>query len=115
MTAGVSPTDSTGHYAIPNLPAPGTYDLSFSASGYEVASDTEELAGGEQRIAATIDLTAGTGTLGGSVTDGTNRVSSVAGIRRTREVNGCSVPRSGWVTIRLTVTAYHGMMSLGRQ
>lgn len=50
-----------------------------------------------------------------TVTEGTYRVSSVAGIRRTREVSGCPVRRPGWITVRVTVTAYHGMISLGRQ
>jgi hypothetical protein len=70
-------TDATGKYTVPNLPAPGSYDLSFQAPGYQVASDTEEVAGGESRIAATIALTAGAGTLSGTVTDGTNPLGGV--------------------------------------
>jgi hypothetical protein len=70
-------TDATGKYTVPNLPAPGSYDLSFQAPGYQVASDTEEVAGGESRIAGTITLTAGAGTLSGTVTDGTNPLGGV--------------------------------------
>jgi hypothetical protein len=70
-------TDATGKYSVASLPAPGTYDLSFQAPGYQVASDTEEVAGGESRIAATVTLTAGAGTLSGTVTDGTNPLGGV--------------------------------------
>jgi hypothetical protein len=70
-------TGATGAYTVPNLPAPGTYDLSFQAPGYQVGSDTEELAGGEARVASTVTLSAGPGTLSGTVTDGTNPLGGV--------------------------------------
>ena len=70
-------TDPTGAFTVPNLPAPGTYDLSFQAPGYQVASDTEEVAGGEARVASTITLSAGPGTLAGTVTDGTSPLGGV--------------------------------------
>ncbi len=70
-------TDPTGAYLVPDLPAPGSYDLSFQAAGYQVASDTEDVAGGEARIASTITLSAGPGTLSGTVTDGTNPLGGV--------------------------------------
>ena len=77
-----------GVYSIPNLPTPGSYDLSFSAAGYQVASDTEELAGGEARIANTVTLTAGVGTLAGTVTDGKN---PLGGVTITANANGQTI------------------------
>jgi hypothetical protein len=79
---------ANGVYTIPNLPAPGSYDLSFSAPGYQVASDTEELAGGEARIATTVTLTAGTGTLAGTVNDGK---SPLGGVTITLNANGQTI------------------------
>jgi hypothetical protein len=70
-------TDATGAYTVPNLPAPGTYDLSFQAPGYQVSSDTEDLSGGEARVASTVTLSAGPGTLSGTVTDGTSPLGGV--------------------------------------
>lgn len=81
-------TDSSGHYTIPSLPAPGAYDLSFTASGYQVASDTEQVAGGEAHIANTVTLSAGPGTLGGTVTDGKN---PLGGVTITANANGQTV------------------------
>ncbi|MCU4186055.1 carboxypeptidase-like regulatory domain-containing protein [Acidiferrimicrobium sp. IK] len=78
-------TDGAGHYSIPNLLAPNSYDLSFSAPGYRVASDTEDLAGGEAHVANTVNLEAGPGTLGGSVTAGG---SPLGGVTITASANG---------------------------
>jgi hypothetical protein len=71
-------SDATGHYSVPNLPTPGTYDLSFSASGYQAGSDVEQMGGGEQRIANAVRLTAGGGEIDGVVTDGTNPLGGVS-------------------------------------
>lgn len=91
-------TDSSGSYTVPALPAPATYDLSFSAAGYQVASDSEEIAGGESHIANTVTLTAATGTLGGVVTDGKN---PLGGVAITANANGQTIssatPTSGSV------------------
>ena len=81
-------TDGSGNYTIPALPAPATYDLSFAAAGYQVASDTEEVAGGEAHIANTIALSAGPGILGGTVTDGTH---PLGGVTITANANGQTV------------------------
>jgi hypothetical protein len=77
-----------GIYSIPNLPTPGSYDLSFSSPGYQVASDTEQLAGGEARIATTITMTAGPGTLAGTVTDGKK---PLGGVTITINANGQTI------------------------
>jgi hypothetical protein len=71
-------TDATGHYIVQNLPTPGTYDLSFTAAGFQEGSDVEVLSGGDQRIANMVTLTAGNGDIDGIVTDGTNPLGGVA-------------------------------------
>jgi len=71
-------TDAGGHYSLGQLPTPGTYDLSFSAAGYQAGSDVEQLGGGENRIANTVRLTAGGGEIDGVVSDGTNPLGGVA-------------------------------------
>jgi hypothetical protein len=70
-------TNAQGNYTIPGLPAPGAYDLSFSAPGYEVGSDTEEVAGGEADVANTVTLSAGLGSIAGTVSDGANLLGGV--------------------------------------
>jgi hypothetical protein len=92
-------SNAQGNYSIPRiLPAPASYDLSFTSPGYLVASDVEEVAGGGAQVANTVTLTAGNGTLGGSVTDGTN---PLGGVTITASANGRTVtsatPTSGAV------------------
>jgi hypothetical protein len=79
---------SQGHYVVTGLPAPGSYDLSFSAFGYKTASDVETLGGGEDRVAATIRLSAGSGEIDGVVTDGTN---PLGGVTITATSNGQTI------------------------
>ena len=81
-------TDATGHYTVPLLPTPGTYDLSFVAAGYQIASDVEVLGGGQAQIANPIRLTSGTGEIDGLVTDGTN---PLGGVTITANNNGQTV------------------------
>jgi hypothetical protein len=71
-------SNGSGHYTIPDLPTPGTYDLSFSAAGYQVGSDTEELTGGQKETANTVTLSAGNGGLAGTVIDDKKPVGGVA-------------------------------------
>lgn len=78
-------TDSSGHYTIANLPAPGVYDLSFASPGYRVGSDSEQVGGGEQHTANTIDLSAANGSISGTVTDGAN---PLGGVTITAAANG---------------------------
>lgn len=89
-------TDSSGSFTVPSLPAPATYDLSFSAAGYQVASDSEEIAGGESHIANTVTLAAANGALGGVVTDGKK---PLGGVTITANANGQTIssatPTSG--------------------
>lgn len=84
----VTTTNSSGDYTIPNLPTPGTYDLSFTATGYQVGSDTEVLAGGQADIANTVVMSAGAGTISGTVL-GTN--GPVGGVTISASANGTSI------------------------
>lgn len=61
-------TDPLGNYSIPGLATPGTYDISFTADGFEPISVRERLDGGEVAIANTVRLTAGPGSISGRVT-----------------------------------------------
>ncbi|GAB2618831.1 carboxypeptidase-like regulatory domain-containing protein [Pseudactinotalea suaedae] len=59
-----------GSYALPGLVAPGRYDLTFEAPGYQPTTITEQVLGGQQRLALDITLGAGLGQIEGTVTDG---------------------------------------------
>jgi hypothetical protein len=61
--------DSTGQYTVPALPTPGTYELTVVAGKFRPATLVTKLAGGENRLESTIQLSAGTGSVGGLVTD----------------------------------------------
>jgi len=70
-------TDKKGDYKLTGLTAPGTYELAFSAPGYQVTTQTETVDGGEDRLEPTMLLGAQNGTLTGTVTDGTNPLGGV--------------------------------------
>ncbi len=70
-------TDGTGTYSFVGLPAPGTYELSFLAEGYQPTSLTERVLGGQSRFALDVRLGAGTGQISGLVTDGRSPVGGV--------------------------------------
>ncbi|QDB79136.1 carboxypeptidase regulatory-like domain-containing protein [Georgenia wutianyii] len=59
-----------GAYVLPRLPAPGTYELTFTAEGYAPTTITERITGGQQRFAQHVRLAAGAGQISGTVTDG---------------------------------------------
>lgn len=96
--------NAQGNYTIPNLPAPGSYDLSFSSSGYQVGTDTEVVSGGEQEVANTVTLTAAAGSIAGTVTDGT---SPLGGVTITASANGQTL------TSATPTTGEVGQFSLG--
>lgn len=66
-----------GTYAIPDVVAPGTYELSFTAPGYQPTTVTETVTGGQTRFAPAVTLQAGTGQITGTVTDGTHPLGGV--------------------------------------
>lgn len=60
-----------GTYTLANLPAPGTYDLTFTAEGYQPATARESLVGGQSRFVSDVRLGSTPGQISGMVTDGT--------------------------------------------
>lgn len=81
-------TDDAGGYVLSGLEAPGTYELTFTAEGYRPTTITERVTGGQERFATTVGLTAGTGQISGTVTDG---ASPVGGVTVTTTVDGAEV------------------------
>jgi len=69
--------DADGAYAFADLPAPGTYALTFSAEGYQPTTTTERVLGGQDRFALDVTLGAGTGSIAGTVTDGSDPLGGV--------------------------------------
>jgi hypothetical protein len=63
-------TDAAGAYELSGLPAPATYELSFSAEGYETKTLTTTVNGGEERSQPSVVPSSDSGTIGGTVRDG---------------------------------------------
>jgi len=59
-----------GKFVLSNLPAPGTYQLSFTAPGYQATTVVTTVGGGQHRYQSTVQLSVGPGQIGGLVTDG---------------------------------------------
>jgi Carboxypeptidase regulatory-like domain len=87
-----------GKYRLANLPAPGTYQLSFTAPGYQPTTVVTTVGGGQQRYQPTVLLSVGNGQIGGTVTGGGQ---PLGGVVITTTVNGKDVtvgsPTSGAV------------------
>ena len=68
---GKTSTDAKGKYTLKNLPAPGTYQLSFAdrKNHYQVTTVRVVVGGGAQRIQPTVPLSAGNASISGMVTD----------------------------------------------
>lgn len=94
-------SDAQGNYTMPNLPTPGTYNLALTSPGYAEATDVEKLSGGENRIANSVTMTSGAGTIGGTVTDGST--TALGGVTITATANGqvvtSATPTSGQVGV----------------
>lgn len=78
-------TTAQGTYAVSGIPTPGTYDLSFTSPGFQPGTDVEVLTGGQQDIAATITLTAATGSISGTVS---GAAGPLGGVTVTAAANG---------------------------
>lgn len=74
-----------GTYRFEGLPAPGTYELTFAAEGYQPSTTTERVLGGQERFALDVRLGAGTGSISGVVTDGSN---PLGGVKVTTTIEG---------------------------
>ncbi|MCU1688835.1 MAG: hypothetical protein JWN20_763 [Jatrophihabitantaceae bacterium] len=78
-------TAADGSYALASLPAPASYELTFTAAGYQATTIVEAVSGGQARIEPSVLLSAGSGQISGTVTDGTTRL---GGVTITTTVNG---------------------------
>ncbi|TAM92580.1 MAG: hypothetical protein EPN43_02185, partial [Jatrophihabitans sp.] len=72
--AAVTTTAADGSYTLANLPAPGTYEITFVTPGYQTSTLTDAVTGGDKRLEPAITLGATPGAIGGVVTDGTNPI-----------------------------------------
>jgi len=61
-------TDGANAYTLTDLPAPGTYQLSFVADGYQPTVISTTVDGGGQRLQPSVALTAGPGQIAGLIT-----------------------------------------------
>lgn len=74
---GAAATDALNQFLLSNLATPGTYELTFTAPGYQTTTVTQLLRGGEQLVTNTVRLTANPGSISGVVTDGVNPLGGV--------------------------------------
>ncbi|SDO43210.1 Carboxypeptidase regulatory-like domain-containing protein [Nakamurella panacisegetis] len=81
-------TNASGGYTIPKLPAPGSYQLVFTASGYQPTTVQTDVSGGAKRFEPSVLLSSGLGQISGTVTDGT---SPLGGITVATTVDGTAV------------------------
>ena len=96
--AAVTHTDAGNRYTLRNLPAPGSYEVTFTAKGYESSAIVDSVTGGEQRLEAAVVLSAGEGEISGFVRDVHGEV---GGATVSAVVNGTTIkvitPTSGRV------------------
>jgi hypothetical protein len=78
-------TAADGSYHLANLPAPGSYQLTFTAPGYRATTLVDSISGGDNRLEPTVTLGASQGEIAGTVTDGTN---PIGGASVSTTVNG---------------------------
>jgi hypothetical protein len=81
-------TAADGSYALANLPAPASYELTFTADGYQPTTIVETVSGGQARIEPAVLLSAGSGQISGTVTDGGTRL---GGVTISTTVNGVAI------------------------
>ena len=82
-------TTKTGKFSIPKVPAPGTYELAFEAAGYQTTTIQTTVSAGATRYEPTVLLTAGTGTIVGTVTD--KGGTALGGVAVSTTINGQTV------------------------
>lgn len=70
-------TAADGSYRLADLPAPGTYELTFTTAGYQPSTLIDTVNGGDKRLEPTVTLGAVSGQIGGTVTDGTTPLGGV--------------------------------------
>jgi NlpC/P60 family protein len=67
----IATTTARGGYRLAGLPAPGAYELTFTAPGYQESTLVDTVGGGEERLEPPVILGAGLGQISGIVSDGT--------------------------------------------
>lgn len=82
-------TTTNGQYSIPNVPAPGLYELSFSANGYQTSTIQTQVSAGATRYQPSVQLSAGSGQIVGTVTDGSGTM--LGGVAVSTSINGQTV------------------------
>ncbi|HET8718653.1 MAG TPA: carboxypeptidase regulatory-like domain-containing protein [Nocardioidaceae bacterium] len=91
-------TGANGTYTLGNLPAPATYELTFTADGYATTTLVDTVSGGGDRLEPTVQLGAAKGVIRGTVTNGKD---PIGGVTVTTTVAGKEVsvltPTSGQV------------------
>lgn len=75
--AAKATTSAAGAYVLAHLPAPGTYELTFTTKGYTANSIIDSVNGGSHRLEPKVTLDAGVGQISGIVTDGTSPLGRV--------------------------------------
>jgi hypothetical protein len=80
---------ATNRYALPDLPAPASYSLTFTAEGYQSSSIVETVGGGDVRYEPPVALTAGQGEISGVVRDAAGQ--PIGGAQVSTVVNGAPV------------------------
>jgi hypothetical protein len=68
--AATAKTNASGGYTLTDLPAPATYELTFTAAGYRTTTLVDTINGGDVRLEPTVLLGTGTGEISGTVTAG---------------------------------------------
>lgn len=70
-------TGADGSYVLTGLPAPASYELSFTSAGYAATKVLTTVNGGEQRLQPSVVLSAGGGQISGTVTDASGPIGNV--------------------------------------
>jgi hypothetical protein len=63
-------TKADGSYRLSGLPAPESYELTFTTPGYQESTLVDDVGGGDKRLEPAVLLGASTGQISGVVTDG---------------------------------------------
>jgi carboxypeptidase family protein len=93
-------TQPNGAYRLTGLPAPETYELTFTTPGYQASTLVDDVSGGDARLEPTVMLGASTGQISGVVTAGT---APLGGARVSTTVGGTALnvltPTTGQVGV----------------
>lgn len=98
-------TDANGAYTLTGLPAPGDYQVTFTADGYQPTSVAVSVRGGDHRLQPVVVLGASTGQISGTVTDGS---APLGGVTVSTTVDGTDVK------VKTPTTGRVGAFTLGR-